>query len=251
MGLRRQMQMVFQDPYSSLNSRMTIAASIQEPALVHKVGDERSRLSRAGELLELVGLRSSDLKKYPHQFSGGQRQRICIARALMLDTKVLVLDEPVSALDVSTQAQVVNLLTKLQAELGLAYLFVSHDLSVVRHMADQILVMYLGRAVETGPSETIFRQASHPYTASLLSAVPAENPRKRATRQRIILSGELPDPSNPPAGCCFNTRCWKATDLCVTDRPGLTYSTANDAQFAACHFPLEPSPTEPALSPTR
>lgn len=251
MSVRRQMQMVFQDPYSSLNSRMTIAAAIQEPAVVHNVGDSRSRLARAGELLELVGLRGSDLRKYPHQFSGGQRQRICIARALMLETKVLVLDEPVSALDVSTQAQVVNLLKRLQGELGLAYLFVSHDLSVVRHVADQLLVMYLGRSVETGPSETIFTHPSHPYTASLLSAVPSANPRDRESRQRIILSGELPDPSNPPAGCCFNTRCWKATELCFTNRPVLAPSTDQAGQLAACHFPLELSSVSPHATSTR
>jgi peptide/nickel transport system ATP-binding protein len=218
--LRRQMQMIFQDPFSSLNPRMTISEIIGEPLLVNGIGDTQSRNKRVGELLELVQLPSAYLNRFPHAFSGGQRQRIGIARALALNPSLIVADEPVSALDVSVQAQIVNLMLDLQDRLGLAYLFVAHDLSVVKHISHRVAVMYVGRIVEVAPTETLFTKPRHPYTEALLSAVPVPDPRIRA--QRIVLEGDVADPSNPPSGCHFHPRCRYATARCATETPALT-----------------------------
>ncbi len=218
--LRRQMQMIFQDPFSSLNPRMTISEIIGEPLLVNGIGDTTSRNKRVGELLELVQLPSAYLNRFPHAFSGGQRQRIGIARALALNPSLIVADEPVSALDVSVQAQIVNLLLDLQDRLGLAYLFVAHDLSVVKHISHRVAVMYVGRIVEVAPTETLFTTPRHPYTEALLSAVPVPDPRVKA--QRIVLEGDVADPSNPPSGCHFHPRCRYAIPRCATETPALT-----------------------------
>jgi oligopeptide/dipeptide ABC transporter ATP-binding protein len=218
--LRRQMQMIFQDPFSSLNPRMTISEIIGEPLLVNGIGDTNSRNKRVGELLELVQLPSAYLNRFPHAFSGGQRQRIGIARALALNPSLIVADEPVSALDVSVQAQIVNLLLDLQDQLGLAYLFVAHDLSVVKHISHRVAVMYVGRIVEVAPTESLFSTPRHPYTEALLSAVPVPDPRIKA--QRIVLEGDVADPSNPPSGCHFHPRCRYATARCATETPTLT-----------------------------
>jgi peptide/nickel transport system ATP-binding protein len=218
--LRRQMQMIFQDPFSSLNPRMTISEIIGEPLLVNGIGDTNSRNKRVGELLELVQLPSAYLNRFPHAFSGGQRQRIGIARALALNPSLIVADEPVSALDVSVQAQIVNLLLDLQDQLGLAYLFVAHDLSVVKHISHRVAVMYVGRIVEVAPTEALFSTPRHPYTEALLSAVPVPDPRIRA--QRIVLEGDVADPSNPPSGCHFHPRCRYAAAQCATETPTLT-----------------------------
>jgi oligopeptide/dipeptide ABC transporter ATP-binding protein len=217
--LRRQMQMIFQDPFSSLNPRMTISEIIGEPLLVNGVTDTPTRNRRVAELLELVQLPSAYLNRFPHAFSGGQRQRIGIARALALNPSLIVADEPVSALDVSVQAQIVNLMLDLQDRLGLAYLFVAHDLSVVKHVSHRVAVMYVGRIVEIAPTTAIFSTPRHPYTEALLSAVPVPDPRRRA--QRIVLEGEVADPSNPPPGCHFHPRCRYATDQCRTETPVL------------------------------
>lgn len=235
-SLRPHMQIVFQDPYSALDGRISIGEALAEPLLVHRCGDRASRRRKAVELLELVGLRAADATKYPHQFSGGQRQRVCIARALALDPQLLVLDEPVSALDVSTQGQVVNLLSSLQRQLNLSYLYVSHDLSVVRHVADRVTVMYLGRVVEEGSVDEIFDQPEHPYTRSLLSAVPVADPTRKEENRRIVLQGDLPNASDPPAGCCFHTRCWKSVARCVEERP-LMQVDQGGRHPVACHFP--------------
>jgi len=210
--LRRQMQMIFQDPFSSLNPRMTIAEIIGEPLLVNGMTDSAARNARVAELLDLVHLPSAYLNRFPHAFSGGQRQRIGIARALALNPALIVADEPVSALDVSVQAQIVNLLLELQDRLGLSYLFVAHDLSVVKHVSHRVAVMYAGRIVEVAPTEALFTTPRHPYTEALLSAVPVPDPRQRA--RRIVLEGEVADPSNPPTGCHFHPRCRYATDRC-------------------------------------
>jgi peptide/nickel transport system ATP-binding protein len=215
--LRRQMQMIFQDPYSSLNPRMTVAEIIGEPLLVNGVRDSAARHARVSELLELVHLPRAYLNRYPHAFSGGQRQRIGIARALALNPALIVADEPVSALDVSVQAQVVNLLLELQDRLGLAYLFVAHDLSVVKHVSHRVAVMYSGRIVEIAPTDALFNQPRHPYTEALLSAVPVPDPRQRA--RRIVLEGEVADPSNLPSGCHFHPRCRYATERCRQEVP--------------------------------
>jgi oligopeptide/dipeptide ABC transporter ATP-binding protein len=217
--LRRQMQMIFQDPFSSLNPRMTIAEIIGEPLLVNGMTDTASRNARVAELLELVHLPSAYLNRFPHAFSGGQRQRIGIARALALNPALIVADEPVSALDVSVQAQIVNLLLELQDRLGLSYLFVAHDLSVVKHVSHRVAVMYAGRIVEIAPTEALFTTPRHPYTEALLSAVPVPDPRQRA--RRIVLEGEVADPSNPPTGCHFHPRCRYATDRCRIVVPAL------------------------------
>ncbi len=218
--LRRQMQMIFQDPFSSLNPRMTISEIIGEPLLVNGIGDTASRNKRVGELLELVQLPSAYLNRFPHAFSGGQRQRIGIARALALNPSLIVADEPVSALDVSVQAQIVNLLLDLQDRLDLAYLFVAHDLSVVKHISHRVAVMYVGRIVEVAPTEILFTTPRHPYTEALLSAVPVPDPRIKA--QRIVLEGDVADPSNPPAGCHFHPRCRYAIPRCAVETPALT-----------------------------
>ncbi|MET3926809.1 oligopeptide/dipeptide ABC transporter ATP-binding protein [Devosia sp. 2618] len=234
--VRRDMQVIFQDPFGSLNPRHTVGYIIGEPLIVHRIGDKASRTARVAELLRIVGLPEDAAERYPHEFSGGQRQRIAIARALALDPKLLVADEAVSALDVSIQSQIINLIADLQKRLNLSILFISHDLSVIRHVSDRIAVMYLGRIVEVGPAEEIMASPQHPYTQALLSAIP----RPGVTRaQRIVLQGELPDPSNPPTGCSFHTRCPIAVDICSASRPELA-PPANPTQphigLAACHL---------------
>lgn len=219
--LRKDLQIVFQDPFASLNPRMTVRDIVGEPLRIHDVFDENGP-ERVADLLRLVGLSPEHGNRFPHEFSGGQRQRIGVARALALNPDVLVLDEPVSALDVSIQAQVINLLQEIQEDLGIAYLFIAHDLSVVRHICDRIAVMYLGKIVEIGDKKQIFENPTHPYTQALLSAVPIAEPRGRDERTRIMLSGDVPTPINPPPGCNFSTRCWKATDKCREQEPPLT-----------------------------
>ncbi len=231
--LRSTVQLVFQDPYGSLNPRQKISQILTEPLVINKPDLTASECeSQAREMLQLVGLRVEHYDRYPHMFSGGQRQRIAIARALMLKPKLLVLDEPVSALDLSIQSQILNLLVELQDKLGLAYLFISHDLSVVKHMADEILVMYLGRVVEAGEIDSIFNSAQHPYTQALLSATPVADPTREKTR--IQLEGELPSPLAPPEGCAFNPRCWLAQEQCHKESPVLL---AKNTHKVACHFP--------------
>jgi oligopeptide/dipeptide ABC transporter ATP-binding protein len=235
-ALRGRMQMVMQDPYTSLNPRMTVGDIVGEPYEIHPHAVPRgNRVHAVQELLELVGLSPEHVNRYPHQFSGGQRQRIGIARALALRPEVLICDEPVSALDVSIQAQVVNLLERLQAELGLAYLFIAHDLSVVRHISHRVAVMYLGRIVETGTEDEIYRRPTHPYTQALLSAAPVPDPVARARRSVIRLTGDVPSPADPPSGCRFRTRCWKARERCATDEPHLVLR-AVDPHPSACHY---------------
>ncbi|OLT15083.1 dipeptide/oligopeptide/nickel ABC transporter ATP-binding protein [Pseudonocardia sp. CNS-139] len=240
-ALRRDLQIVFQDPYASLDPRLPVNEIVAEPLRIHGLyGDEGRTVVR--DLLRTVGLKPEHGNRYPHEFSGGQRQRIGIARALALRPKVLVLDEPVSALDVSIQAGVLNLLDELQDELGLSYLFVSHDLSVVRHIADRIAVMYLGRIVETGTAEQLFASAAHPYTQALISAIPLPDPRKERARERITVVGDMPSPVNPPSGCRFRTRCPKFADelteaerqVCVDDNPALV--DRGQGHPAACHY---------------
>ena len=243
--LRRNMQMVMQDPYTSLNPRMTVGDIIGEPFEIHPdAAPKGSKAKRVQELLDLVGLNPEHINRYPHQFSGGQRQRIGIARALALRPEVIVCDEPVSALDVSIQAQVINLLEQLQGELGLSYIFIAHDLSVVRHIADRVAVMYLGRIVEIGTEDEIYERATHPYTQALLSAVPVPDPEARDQRNMIRLVGDVPSPADPPSGCRFRTRCWKAQDICAVEDPA-TVPRAADPHPSACHF-AELRPTTPA-----
>ena len=231
--LRRNLQIVFQDPYASLNPRLSIGSLLTEPMMLHGAG-KREAQARARDLLDLVRLRPEHMNRFPHEFSGGQRQRIGIARSLALDPDVLILDEPVSALDVSIQAGVLNLLTKLQDELRLAYLFIAHDLSVVRHIADRVAVMYLGRIVEIGTRDEVYTSPSHPYTQALLSAAPLPDPLLERRRKRIVLTGDVPNPANPPSGCHFRTRCWKAQDKCATQDPELIRRSTSHP--AACHF---------------
>lgn len=229
--LRRQMQMIFQDPFSSLNPRMTLLDIIGEPLLVNGMQDTQKRTERVAELLRRVGLRPEYMRRFPHAFSGGQRQRIGIARALALHPSLIVADEPVSALDVSVQAQILNLLLDLQAELGLTYLFVAHNLSVVKQISDRVAVMYVGKIVEMSETQRLFRSPKHPYTEALLSAVPKPDPRLRS--KRIVLQGEVADPANPPSGCYFHPRCPYAIDICRTRTPVLEEITPG--QFASCH----------------
>src|SRR5919109_3775009 len=236
--LRRDMQMIFQDPYSSLNPRKTVGTIIGEPFIIHRLEkDERARKTRVQELMDLVGLNPEHYNRFPHEFSGGQRQRIGVARAIALKPKLVVADEPVSALDVSIQAQVINLLEELQDELRLTIIFIAHDLSVVRHVCDRIAVMYLGKIVELADADALFEHPRHPYTGALLSAVPVPDPRLAKGKQRQVLGGDVPSPTNPPAACRFHTRCPKARDgHCNVEEPLLELKEGGN--LAACHYPL-------------
>jgi oligopeptide/dipeptide ABC transporter ATP-binding protein len=241
---RREIQMIFQDPYGSLNPRRRVGAIIGDPFAVHKTASGGERKKAVQELMERVGLNPEHFNRFPAEFSGGQRQRIGVARALALRPKLIICDEPVSALDVSIQAQVLNLLSDLQADFGLSYLFIAHDLEVVRHVSNNVTVMYLGRIAESGSKDQVFDTARHPYTAALLSAAPAADPDAAAQRRRIILTGDVPSPINPPDGCRFHPRCPKAQELCGKQEPALgTKAGDPPAHLAACHFPVQAGET--------
>jgi oligopeptide transport system ATP-binding protein len=232
--MRRKMQMIFQDPYASLSPRMSVLGIVGEPLEVHRVAKGREKRERVADLLEMVGLDPAFMTRYPHEFSGGQRQRIGIARALALNPDMIICDEPISSLDVSIQAQVVNLMEELQDRMGLTYIFIAHDLSMVRHISDRIVVMYLGKVVELTDRKTLYDNPLHPYTQALLSAVPIPDPVIEEKRQRIILEGDLPSPSNPPKGCNFNTRCPVVTDICFEVEP--EFIEIEEEHFCACHL---------------
>ncbi|MCM2576221.1 ABC transporter ATP-binding protein [Streptomyces meridianus] len=244
MPVRSEIQMIFQDPYSSLNPRQTVGTIIGGPMEINGINPPGGREKRIRELLETVGLNPEHYNRFPHEFSGGQRQRIGVARALALEPKLIVADEPVSALDVSIQAQVVNLLQKVKREMGIAFLFIAHDLAVVRHFSERVAVMYLGKIVEVGDRDSIYNRPRHPYTHALLSAVPEASVEEieGEGRERIRLAGDVPSPVNPPSGCRFRTRCWKAQDKCATEEPPLVQIGGNrDGHLTACHFPEDPT----------
>jgi oligopeptide transport system ATP-binding protein len=231
-ALRREMQIVFQDPYSSLNPRLTIGSMLGEALAIHRLAQGAAARARVAELLQLVGLHPDHARRYPHEFSGGQRQRIGVARALAVSPKLIVADEPVSALDVSIQAQIINLLRELQRKMGLTYLFVAHDLSVVEHISNRVAVMYLGKIVELAGSETLYANPRHPYTLSLLSAIPVPDPERK--KKRIVLKGDVPSPARPPSGCRFHPRCFMAREICAREEPALR--PVGPGHWSACHF---------------
>jgi oligopeptide/dipeptide ABC transporter ATP-binding protein len=238
--IRREMMMVFQDPYASLNPRKRVGSIVGEPLEVHNIGDDTGRKRRVQELLEIVGLNSEHYNRFPHEFSGGQRQRIGIARALAVNPKLIICDEPVSALDVSVQAQILNLLKDLQRDFGLTYIFIAHDLNVVRHVSERVMVMYLGKAVEIGSRDQLYREPKHPYSGALLSAVPIADPALGRARKPIVLQGDVPSPLNPPVACPFHPRCPRFVDgKCNVDTPPLEPVGGDDTHLSACHFPLE------------
>jgi oligopeptide/dipeptide ABC transporter ATP-binding protein len=242
--IRTEIQMIFQDPYASLNPRQTVGNIISAPMEINGIKPPGGHEKRVRELLEIVGLNPEHFNRFPHEFSGGQRQRIGVARALALEPKLIVADEPVSALDVSIQAQVVNLLQQLQKELGIAFLFIAHDLAIVRHFSQRVAVMYLGKIVEVGSREDIYNRPRHPYTHALLSASPEADPDTRDSTERIRLAGDVPSPINPPSGCRFRTRCWKAQDKCAAEEPPLLQIGGNlEGHLTACHFPEDPTVT--------